>query len=220
MHCCAEFSSIAAIPSCAVNREIAMLEAYFDESGTHQGSPVLCVAGYVFEKDNARKLSAEWAHMLEEYGLKYFHMKECAPCRENFSHLNMDQCDAVARHAYGLIKQYMTVGYAVTVATNYFHLIPNFGLFSSPYTFGCWQVLMAIRNWSNTVGFFGKISYFFEAGHPSQAESDSIMAALVRNLYLEKAYRYEKWLGLFEQHFPKDKWTPSRVNVHGNAHGS
>src|SRR5438105_4019181 len=28
-----------------------LAEAYFDESGSHDGSPVLCVAGYIFEKN-------------------------------------------------------------------------------------------------------------------------------------------------------------------------
>ena len=30
----------------------------------------------------------------------------------------------------------------------------------------------------------------------------------------------EKWLGLFEQLFPKDKWMGSRVNALGKAHES
>ena len=32
--------------------------------------------------------------------------------------------------------------------------------------------------------------------------------------------RREKWLGLFEQLFPKDKWIGSRMSVLGKAHES
>ena len=30
----------------------------------------------------------------------------------------------------------------------------------------------------------------------------------------------QKWLGLFEQIFPKDKWKPDRVNALGRAYES
>lgn len=44
---------------------MAVMEAYFDESGTHDGSSSLCVAGYLFEKENATALGIEWQKMLE-----------------------------------------------------------------------------------------------------------------------------------------------------------
>jgi len=45
---------------------MAVMEAYFDESGTHDGSPFVCVAGYLFQKGNATALDAAWRWMLEE----------------------------------------------------------------------------------------------------------------------------------------------------------
>ena len=36
-------------------------------------------------------------------------------------------------------------------------------------------------------------------------------------LYAGVTNNLEKWLGSSEQHFPKDKWTHSRVSAHGNA---
>ena len=53
-----------------------MMEAYFDESGTHDGSPVACVAGYLLTEDNARHFNREWNRDLSEFGLTYFHAKE------------------------------------------------------------------------------------------------------------------------------------------------
>lgn len=40
---------------------MAIIEAYFDESGTHEGSPDICIAGYLFEKGNAIALDAACA---------------------------------------------------------------------------------------------------------------------------------------------------------------
>jgi hypothetical protein len=46
---------------CPTGREmVAVMEAYFDESGTHSGSPVMCVSGCLFNPRNCRKLIKEW----------------------------------------------------------------------------------------------------------------------------------------------------------------
>src|SRR5437764_1233786 len=55
-----------------------MIEAYFDESGTHHGSPIMCVAGYLIEADQCRRLQAEWDVILLKYNVPYFHMSACA----------------------------------------------------------------------------------------------------------------------------------------------
>ena len=34
------------------------LKAYFDETGTHKGAPLVCVAGYLFDNDAANKFEA------------------------------------------------------------------------------------------------------------------------------------------------------------------
>jgi len=39
---------------------MAEMEAFFDESGTHDSSPFVCVAGYLFEKGKATALDNAW----------------------------------------------------------------------------------------------------------------------------------------------------------------
>jgi len=34
------------------------MKAYFDETGTHKGAPLVCVAGYLFDNDAANKFKA------------------------------------------------------------------------------------------------------------------------------------------------------------------
>ena len=166
-----------------------LVETYFDESGSHDGSEVLCVAGYVFESASAVKLTAEWKSMLSEAGLPYFHMCECAPCGGIYAHLNMSQCDALARRAIGLIRQYMTLGYAITIETAHAALVPTGGVYKSPYTFACWQALLNVRDWANGINYQGDIAYFFEAGHDSQSETNGIFEQLFKHAYLKRAYR-------------------------------
>src|SRR5689334_5463867 len=41
--------------------------AYFDKSGTHDGSPVMCVAGYLLSAEQSFRLDREWAECLREF---------------------------------------------------------------------------------------------------------------------------------------------------------
>lgn len=52
--------------------------AYFDESGTHSGSDVLTVAGYISSSDGWRIFSAGWQAALTDYSLDHFHMTDFA----------------------------------------------------------------------------------------------------------------------------------------------
>ena len=170
-----------------------MIEAYFDESGTDDGSPVMCVAGYLFEQAAAIRLSGEWVVMLKKYGIPFFHMSEVAPCKLTCAHMTMDGeggCDALAREAYALIHKYMTIGFAISIETKYAHLIPTLGEYKNIYSFACWQALLHVRNWATENQYLGKVSYIFEAGHGSQAESNEIMRKLFKNDFLKTAYRY------------------------------
>ena len=55
-----------------------MMEAYFDESGTHRDSPLMCVTGYIIDADQCRRFQTEWDEVLSKYGVPYFHMSDCA----------------------------------------------------------------------------------------------------------------------------------------------
>ena len=43
-----------------MNGDALVVEAYFDESGTHSGSPLMCVAGYVIEAGQCKRMQADW----------------------------------------------------------------------------------------------------------------------------------------------------------------
>jgi hypothetical protein len=77
-----------------------------------------------------------------------------------------------------LIKKYMLHGFSVTVEEAQYDLWRKgqYRLFGNAYTWCCWMSLLAVESWAELKGFDGKIAYFFEAGHASQAESNRIMA--------------------------------------------
>lgn len=53
---------------------MAFLECYFDESGSHDGSPALSLGGYLFEKESCKTLDLGWKAVLDRYCLPYFRM--------------------------------------------------------------------------------------------------------------------------------------------------
>jgi hypothetical protein len=48
------------------------LRAYLDESGTHAGSPIVTLAGYVSTEDRWQRFTAEWSAILHRFGANEF----------------------------------------------------------------------------------------------------------------------------------------------------
>lgn len=87
-----------------------LVEAYFDESGSDDGSEVLCVAGYIFEKDARVELDSRWQEVLKNYGLPFFRMSACAHGVEPFDALTLNQRIEVEKEMIALIKKYSAYG--------------------------------------------------------------------------------------------------------------
>ncbi len=69
--------------SCCKRRYLAVLIAYFDESGS-KDTPLVTIAGYLSDERRWKRFEREWASALKEHGAKYLHMKEYAQRRGEF----------------------------------------------------------------------------------------------------------------------------------------
>ena len=94
---------------------VALFETYFDESGSHDGSEVLCVAGYIFQKEDCINLDWQWKEVLGQYQLPFFSMVDCAHGNDPFDKLTKPERIAVATRMIDLIKKYMRFGISVTI---------------------------------------------------------------------------------------------------------
>lgn len=169
---------------------MAAMEAYFDESGTHDGSSSLCVAGYLFEKENATAFGIEWQKMLEEKGLPFFRMAHCAHSRGSFRGWSKSETTDLATKAIELVKAYATHGFAASVDLHDFHLIPNLGLFDSAYSFSCLQMLLGVKQWADANKFRGEIAYIFESGALHQSEANAFMNKVFKTPQMKTDFRY------------------------------
>ncbi len=93
-----------------------LLEAYFDESGTHDNSPVMSVAENVYEGPSCLALDLEWKGVLEDYHLPHFRMVDCAHGNDPFDHLTPTERDLAARRVIGLINRHALSGFYCTVS--------------------------------------------------------------------------------------------------------
>jgi hypothetical protein len=94
---------------------VQMVEAFFDESGSDANSEVLCVAGYIFDKDSCVELDTKWCEVLSKFKLPFFRMSACAHGTKPFDRLTIEERIEVEKEMIALIKQFATYGIAVTV---------------------------------------------------------------------------------------------------------
>lgn len=167
------------------------VQAFFDESGSHDGSHILCVAGYIMEKRQAKKLSRDWLAALHQKNLTYFHMVDCAHGNGPFANLSKPQRSELAKRMIEIIKLRTALGLAVTVNSNDFaELIPVHPLIGSAYSFATHMALAGVFEWAQRSNAQGKIAYFFEAGHASQGEANRIMSEIFEDDERRASYHY------------------------------
>lgn len=170
---------------------VQFCEVYVDESGTHAGSPVLCVAGFLFEKERSKILADEWQHQLDKYGIPYFRMSECAHGCGVFKNLKMQDRIDIGTSLIQVIKLHMTRGFAITIAdSDYTSLEGWHDKVGQAYSFCLRQCLSYVRRWSKNEFFNGEVAYFFESGHRDQSEANRIVSNIMRDPKNRAEYRY------------------------------
>lgn len=172
---------------------VIFAEAYVDESGTHQGSPILTVAGYLFKREQARRFSRDWRKDLARLGLPAAHQSDCANGRGAYA--DMDMADRIKSECLLIenIKRRTVFGFGISVDPEMYADIVLAGGKNAPsaYTFALQGCFTIIRRWAARTEFDGKISYFFESGHRSQREASRyISEALLKSDESKAKHRY------------------------------
>jgi len=69
-------------------RALALLEAYFDESGTEGSIAVVSYAGFCATKDNWSAVEQRWKRALRDFDIEWFHMVDLVHSRDQFAKFN------------------------------------------------------------------------------------------------------------------------------------
>jgi hypothetical protein len=155
---------------------MVLSEVYFDESGTHDGSSMMTMAGYLFKKDQARLFSRDWQMALDRLGLSAAHMTDCATGNGDYANMTMDQRILSEKLLIENIKRRSVLGFCVAVDPELFHEVMGpFAEAMSPYSMLLMTAVAAVREWAVSTAYTGRISYFFESGHRHASEANKYM---------------------------------------------
>lgn len=93
-------------PRSSVWKAMAMLRAYFDESGLHQSPPVTVIAGYVGTESSWSSVEDRWVSVLGEFrdkGIASFHATDCIGQRKKFAALDKPMVNYVLTQLSGAL---------------------------------------------------------------------------------------------------------------------
>jgi hypothetical protein len=168
---------------------VVFIKSYFDES---YDKDILCVAGYVFNARNGRLLDAEWKKMLWFCKrLPYFRMSACNQGEYPFDRLSEPERIAAQTKAISLISEFASFGSAITVdQREFYRIVTEKGFVRSSYEFCTWMVLVSVLSWLKAHPEVNGASYFFEAGHEHETQSNSLMRRIYKIPDLRREYRY------------------------------
>jgi hypothetical protein len=87
-----------------------LLEAYFDESGTHSDARVFVVSGYLAPAEKWEKFAYESANMLSEANLTHWHQVDFAQRVRGYSGWTEEKRVKFMQRAVGIIKNTVNAG--------------------------------------------------------------------------------------------------------------
>lgn len=132
-------------------RSLALLQAFFDESGTHGTARTAVIAGYVATEVNWDQVQARWQEVLILHGIKKFHATDFFAQEGEFHSMEMLQRESLS---VGLVEaiqlgELYTISVAVdaqvydTVTSSQFRKV-----FPKPYDLCFNEIIRGIDFWS------------------------------------------------------------------------
>ncbi|GAA0338168.1 hypothetical protein GCM10009087_55810 [Sphingomonas oligophenolica] len=155
---------------------MVLSEVYFDESGTHDGSPMMTVAGFLFKKEQARLFSRDWAKDLERLGLPAAHMTDCTHGQGDYEGWSKEQCILSEKLLIQNIKRRSVLGFSVAVDPKlYDEVMGPFVAACPAYSYLLMIAVGGVRHWAQTNDYQGRIAFFFESGHRHASQTNEHM---------------------------------------------
>jgi len=172
---------------------MAALTVYFDDSGTHPGTPSVTVAGWIAHVAQWKRFSRQWNKARKEYGFNAFHMSEFLANNPKSEYADKKKWDEKAQRRLIKVLREITnsrvaKGFAMSVARrDYDELISNspnrnslIGLTGAyHYTYAVRCAIGFIEGWRIEQGISEPIEYIFDrmAKGKSKNEIDSVFSA-------------------------------------------
>lgn len=142
----------------------AMLAAYFDESGAHDDSNILVVAGLISPVFQWERLTTYWNRVLDEKGLPAFHTVDCAHGRGAFESWKAKDRQKLYVRLVNLTKRHVLWRtWAAVVAPDYLQFFKDASR-SHSYAYGFCAFACASRIKQLAIERNVLVPYIFERG--------------------------------------------------------
>jgi hypothetical protein len=175
-------------------------EAYFDESGTHGDSSLVCVAGYLFSIDGAINFTHSWekeVRPLLPVGAEVFHAVDCVGHSRKFRTLTSSESERIFDAMVRIIKRTILIGLAVQIERATYDAEikrqPRLKQFvGSAYSICAMLSVQIVSEWLDGQGKTGDVSYIYESGNEYEGEAAHFFSTIKRTSELKSRYRFAR----------------------------
>ena len=157
-----------------------VLDGYFDESGTHDESETIAVAGFLAHADQWLWFEGKWREALKKYGLEFFHMVDFAHRAPGY-----DWPEDVRQERLGnlisIINKSRPSSFGVAFPKKLFDSVFTGRVrehIAGPYGFASWLCLNLASRELDEVPLETGVSYIFEDGARGKGEFLKMYEAL------------------------------------------
>ncbi len=171
---------------------MAPFTSYFDESDTSRAG---VVAGCTIAVNQLEHFGREWSRLLHDYGLSYFHMKDYAHSKEEFTLWGGDDArrKEFLKRLIGIIRRRANISIGVVVDRqeyNHYVCTPDRRrFFKNIYTTASYMCLFFNGRWADKYAYGDPIAYVFDEGNPKRSDFESAYYESKNIPELEQRYR-------------------------------
>jgi hypothetical protein len=177
------------------NQLKAQMIAFLDESGTHTGSKVTAMAGYVIKPDALPVLEHQWVSTLKEFQLDELHMKEFVPPHGKYSRWDEMRKRELLGRLISIIHQYSSIGVGAAVEMTEFMarhasaLSKAPSLIQSPYEWCFRYCSVQAAAWADASNTSGLIAYVLDDGCSCRGQIRQRFQMSIENDELRQRFR-------------------------------
>ena len=170
---------------------MVMLDAYVDESGTHDASAVVAVAAYLSTPDRWLKFEADWKAALAEKRLNVFHMNKFSNRAKPFDSWSDNERASFLNRLIEIINANVIMSNGILISRARFNSLlssrvrAHYGIYGVAIYFLIMDIARGLEPTEKDVW----VSYVLEDGAVGKGEITGVITSIIGDVELCREYR-------------------------------